>query len=95
MMFLCKFCRRVRDKRYVLMQICRAEAQGMLKKFQAGGGEKGINAYRHLLEVLLRMRQTCCKYCHSGYIDLQPHCKLPETDRGFTQVTGNFAERNV
>lgn len=34
----------------------------MLKKFQAGNGAKGINAYRHLLEVLLRMRQICCHW---------------------------------
>jgi SWI/SNF-related matrix-associated actin-dependent regulator of chromatin subfamily A3 len=37
----------------------------MLKKYQAGPGQaavKGFDAYRHLLEILLRLRQVCCHW---------------------------------
>ncbi|KAG4435021.1 hypothetical protein IFR05_009510 [Cadophora sp. M221] len=47
-----------------------AEAQGMVKKLQAG--KPGQNVYRHVLEVLLRMRQVCChwKLCGARVTDL-------------------------
>jgi SWI/SNF-related matrix-associated actin-dependent regulator of chromatin subfamily A3 len=52
--------------------ILRAEAQGMVKKFQEGHAKKGLDAYRHILEILLRLRQVCChwKLCGSRVTDL-------------------------
>jgi SWI/SNF-related matrix-associated actin-dependent regulator of chromatin subfamily A3 len=38
----------------------------MVKKYQEGRGEKGINAYRHILEILLRLRQVCCHWKLTG-----------------------------
>lgn len=50
----------------------RAEAKGMVDKFQSGKAKKGENMYRHVLEILLRMRQVCChwKLCDSRINDL-------------------------
>jgi SWI/SNF-related matrix-associated actin-dependent regulator of chromatin subfamily A3 len=50
----------------------RAEAKGMVKQFQAGKSKNGLNMYRHVLEVLLRMRQVCChwKLCGPRVTDL-------------------------
>jgi SWI/SNF-related matrix-associated actin-dependent regulator of chromatin subfamily A3 len=50
----------------------RAEAKGMVKQFQAGKSKKGLDMYRHVLEVLLRMRQVCChwKLCGARVTDL-------------------------
>ncbi|KAL5325706.1 hypothetical protein ACEPPN_006836 [Leptodophora sp. 'Broadleaf-Isolate-01'] len=47
-----------------------AEAQGMVQKLQAG--KPGQNVYRHVLEILLRMRQVCChwKLCGTRVTDL-------------------------
>jgi SWI/SNF-related matrix-associated actin-dependent regulator of chromatin subfamily A3 len=44
----------------------------MVQKFEAGKSGKGFDAYRHLLEVLLRLRQVCChwKLCGSRVTDL-------------------------
>ncbi|CZS99922.1 related to helicase-like transcription factor [Rhynchosporium graminicola] len=46
------------------------EAKGMAQKLEAG--KPGQNAYRHVLEVLLRMRQVCChwKLCGTRVTDL-------------------------
>lgn len=44
----------------------RAEARGMVRQYQEGRGEKGINAYRHILEILLRLRQVCCHWKLTG-----------------------------
>jgi SWI/SNF-related matrix-associated actin-dependent regulator of chromatin subfamily A3 len=51
----------------------------MVKKFQDGKGKKGLDAYRHILEILLRLRQVCChwKLCGSRVTDLMT---LLETD---------------
>ncbi|KAI9051666.1 hypothetical protein LZ554_004708 [Drepanopeziza brunnea f. sp. 'monogermtubi'] len=48
----------------------RAEAQGMAQKLQSA--KPGQNAYRHVLEILLRMRQVCChwKLCGERVSDL-------------------------
>jgi SWI/SNF-related matrix-associated actin-dependent regulator of chromatin subfamily A3 len=46
--------------------ICRAEARGMVRQYQEGRGEKGMNAYRHILEILLRLRQVCCHWKLAG-----------------------------
>ncbi|KAL3427406.1 SNF2 family domain-containing protein [Phlyctema vagabunda] len=55
-----------------------AEAKGTLSKALAGG--KGGNAYRHVLEVLLRLRQVCChwKLCGSRVADLLSLLDSPE-----------------
>jgi len=44
----------------------------MVKQFQASKSKKGLDMYRHVLEVLLRMRQVCChwKLCGSRGTDL-------------------------
>jgi SWI/SNF-related matrix-associated actin-dependent regulator of chromatin subfamily A3 len=44
----------------------------MVKQFQAGKSKNGLNIYRHVLEVLLRMRQVCChwKLCGTRVTDL-------------------------
>ncbi|KUJ16374.1 putative SWI/SNF-related matrix-associated actin-dependent regulator of chromatin subfamily A member 3-like 1 [Mollisia scopiformis] len=49
-----------------------AEAKGMVDRFQSGKAKKGENMYRHVLEVLLRMRQVCChwKLCGTRVSDL-------------------------
>lgn len=38
----------------------------MVRQYQEGRGEKGINAYRHILEILLRLRQVCCHWKLTG-----------------------------
>jgi SWI/SNF-related matrix-associated actin-dependent regulator of chromatin subfamily A3 len=55
-----------------LLMIYRAEAQGMVKKYQEGQAKPGLDAYRHILEILLRLRQVCChwKLCGSRVTDL-------------------------
>ena len=47
-----------------------AEAQGMVQKLK--NAKPGQNVYRHVLEVLLRMRQVCChwKLCGARVTDL-------------------------
>lgn len=52
--------------------IYRAEAKGMIKQFESGKAKKGLDMYRHVLEVLLRMRQVCChwKLCGTRVTDL-------------------------
>jgi len=48
-----------------MLSSSRAEAEGMLDKYQAKQGQangKALNAYRHLLEILLRLRQVCCHW---------------------------------
>ena len=44
----------------------------MVKQFQAGESNNGKDMYRHVLEVLLRMRQVCChwKLCGARVTDL-------------------------
>ena len=44
----------------------------MVKKYQDGNGKNGMDAYRHILEILLRLRQVCChwKLCGSRIKDL-------------------------
>lgn len=44
----------------------------MVKAFEKSKGQKGQNIYRHVLEVLLRMRQVCChwKLCGTRVTDL-------------------------
>ena len=44
----------------------------MVKQFQAGKSKNGLDMYRHVLEVLLRMRQVCChwKLCGARVTDL-------------------------
>lgn len=42
-----------------VLMFCRTEAKGLLLKFQTRKTKTGENAYSHLLEVLLRMRQCC------------------------------------
>lgn len=37
-----------------------------MRRFQEGRGEKGIDAYRHILEILLRLRQVCCHWKLTG-----------------------------
>src|SRR5277367_6718529 len=51
----------------------------MVRKFEAGKSKKGLDAYRHILEILLRLRQVCChwKLCGSRVTDL---LALLETD---------------
>lgn len=51
----------------------------MVKKYQDGKGKNGMDAYRHILEILLRLRQVCChwKLCGSRVTDLMA---LLETD---------------
>jgi SWI/SNF-related matrix-associated actin-dependent regulator of chromatin subfamily A3 len=55
-----------------LTKIFRAEAKGMVKKFQASKSKDGFDMYRHVLEILLRMRQVCChwKLCGARVTDL-------------------------
>lgn len=43
-------------QRYELLE---KEAKGMLNQYQSANGPKASSSYNHLLEVLLRMRQTC------------------------------------
>lgn len=38
----------------------------MVKKYQEGRVAKGENAYRHILEILLRLRQVCCHWKLTG-----------------------------
>ena len=44
----------------------------MVKRFQDGHGKNALNAYRHVLEILLRLRQVCChwKLCSARIKDL-------------------------
>jgi SWI/SNF-related matrix-associated actin-dependent regulator of chromatin subfamily A3 len=44
----------------------------MVKQFQSGKAKNGLDMYRHVLEVLLRMRQVCChwKLCGARVTDL-------------------------
>lgn len=44
----------------------------MVKAYESGKSKKGQNVYRHVLEILLRMRQVCChwKLCGSRVTDL-------------------------
>lgn len=43
-----------------------AEARGLVRQYQESRGEKGTNAYRHILEILLRLRQVCCHWKLTG-----------------------------
>lgn len=38
----------------------------MVRQYQEGRGAKGVNAYRHILEILLRLRQVCCHWKLTG-----------------------------
>jgi len=38
----------------------------MVKQFQAAKSKNGLDMYRHVLEVLLRMRQVCCHWSLCG-----------------------------
>lgn len=54
-----------------LLTGCRAEAKGTLDRYRenlASRGQNGAKAYRHLLEILVRMRQLCnhWKMCGEG-----------------------------
>jgi SWI/SNF-related matrix-associated actin-dependent regulator of chromatin subfamily A3 len=49
----------LRDHRARMLMALRTEAKGLLLKFQTRKTKTGENAYSHLLEVLLRMRQGC------------------------------------
>ncbi|KAG0653087.1 Sucrose nonfermenting 2 3 [Hyphodiscus hymeniophilus] len=63
-------------EKYDALQV---EAQGMVKQFQDGKVKNGFDAYRHVLEILLRLRQVCChwKLCGARVTDLMA---LLETD---------------
>jgi SWI/SNF-related matrix-associated actin-dependent regulator of chromatin subfamily A3 len=56
----------------VILSMDRAEAKGMVKQFQSDKSKTGFDMYRHVLEVLLRMRQVCChwKLCGTRVTDL-------------------------
>jgi SWI/SNF-related matrix-associated actin-dependent regulator of chromatin subfamily A3 len=79
---------------YMSNTICRAEAQGMVQKFQEGRTQKGINMYRHLLEILLRLRQVCChwKLCGARVSDL---LSLIESDKVVSLTKDNRAALQV
>ncbi|TVY33609.1 DNA repair protein RAD5A [Lachnellula subtilissima] len=49
-----------------------SEAKGMVKIFNEQPNKKGLNVYRHLLEILLRLRQVCnhWKLCEKRVTDL-------------------------
>jgi SWI/SNF-related matrix-associated actin-dependent regulator of chromatin subfamily A3 len=49
-----------------------SEAKGELERYRQGQGQKAVEAYHHLLEVLLRLRQVCnhWKLCGEGRIKL-------------------------
>ena len=51
----------------------------MVKKYMEGQSKPGLDAYRHVLEILLRLRQVCChwKLCGTRVTDLMA---LLETD---------------
>lgn len=44
------------SKKYLALQ---DEARGVLERYNAASGDAAANEYRHVLEVLLRMRQVC------------------------------------
>ncbi|KAE8448579.1 hypothetical protein EG329_009004 [Mollisiaceae sp. DMI_Dod_QoI] len=71
-----------------------AEAKGMVDKYRSGRAEKGTNMYRHVLEILLRMRQVCChwKLCESRVTDL---LALLESDEVVTLTKQNRAALQV
>lgn len=52
----------------------------MVKKYENAKSGKGINAYRHLLEVLLRMRQVCCHWKLCGDDRVKDLLALLEND---------------
>jgi SWI/SNF-related matrix-associated actin-dependent regulator of chromatin subfamily A3 len=60
----------------------------MVKQFQAGKAKNGLDMYRHVLEVLLRMRQVCChwKLCGTRVTDL---LALIESDEILTLTKEN------
>jgi SWI/SNF-related matrix-associated actin-dependent regulator of chromatin subfamily A3 len=63
----------------------------MVKKLQLGGKSKnGLDIYRHVLEILLRMRQVCChwKLCGARVTDL---IALLEKDEVVTLTKENVA----
>ncbi|KAF4636619.1 hypothetical protein G7Y89_g1465 [Cudoniella acicularis] len=66
-----------------------AEAKGMAKIY-AEGSAKGQNVYRHLLEILLRLRQVCChwKLCGERITDLMA---ILETDEAVVLTKENRA----
>ena len=52
----------------------------MVKTHQDGKAKKGANVYRHLLEVLLRMRQVCCHWKLCGDARVTDLLALLEND---------------
>jgi SWI/SNF-related matrix-associated actin-dependent regulator of chromatin subfamily A3 len=66
----------------------------MVKQFQAGKSKKSLNMYRHVLEVLLRMRQVCChwKLCGTRVNDL---LALIESDEVVALTKENCAALQV
>jgi len=64
------------------------EAKGVLKTFQESSGRDASNEYRHLLEVLLRMRQVC----NHWQLCAERVTKLMETLQ--TQKTVSLTSRN-
>jgi hypothetical protein len=49
-----------------MLTVSSSEAKGMAQKIQDGSAEKGLAAYSHILEVLLRLRQVCCHWKLTG-----------------------------
>ncbi|USW47317.1 Putative helicase, Zinc finger, RING-type, Zinc finger, RING/FYVE/PHD-type, HIRAN [Septoria linicola] len=60
-----------------------AEAKGMMERYQrtSASGHGGGNAYNHLLEILLRMRQVCnhWKLCSQRVLDLMAKLEAEKT----------------
>lgn len=67
----------------------------MLKTFQAGKAGKGLNTYRHLLEVLLRMRQVCCHWKLCGDARVTDLLALLENDEVVSLTSENRAALQV
>jgi SWI/SNF-related matrix-associated actin-dependent regulator of chromatin subfamily A3 len=64
-----------------LLTTFRAEAKGLARTYKEGKQVKGINAYRHFLEILLRLRQLCChwKLCGDRVSDMLALLETDET----------------
>ncbi|KAG9233087.1 SNF2 family N-terminal domain-containing protein [Amylocarpus encephaloides] len=71
-----------------------AEAKGIKRTITEGRVVKGVNAYPHLLEVLLRLRQVCChwKLCGARVTDI---LALLESDEAVALTKENRAALQV
>ncbi|EHK98714.1 putative SWI/SNF-related matrix-associated actin-dependent regulator of chromatin subfamily A member 3-like 1 [Glarea lozoyensis 74030] len=57
--------RRKKDMKFIDLRLpekSEAEAKGLARTYKEGKQIKGANAYRHFLEILLRLRQLCCHW---------------------------------